>query len=142
MPLLVVLAVSVVVFMYVRFTRQNRQAWLVKLDLPGRWRRSTSDNAANGANSAEQELLLQGKIDRGEFVLQTGDAAWRGQWQLVGHTLHLRGAGKSQALDLQYFKPGNIGLQNEAGIRQVYTKATTNVVPLRSKSDPVSRLKF
>lgn len=138
MPLLVVLAVSVVVFMYVRFTRQSRQAWLVKLDLPGRWRRSPNNDSANG----EQELLLQGKVDRGEFVLQTGDVAWRGQWQLVGHTLHLRGAGKSQSLDLQYFKPGSIGLQNEAGVRQLYTKASTNVVPLRAKSDPVSRLKF
>jgi hypothetical protein len=136
MPLLVVLAVSVVVFMYVRFTRLSRQAWLTKLDLPGRWRRQTGDEAAE---EVEQELLLQGKKDRGEFVLTDGNGVWRGQWQLIGHTLHLRGAGRQRALDLHYFKPGNIGLENETGVRELYSKATTNVVPLRSKSGPVSR---
>ena len=135
MPLLVVLAVSAVVIMYVRFTRQSRRAWLVKLDLPGRWRCLSREDGAD----VGKELLLQGNIDRGEFVLTEGGSAWRGQWRLVGHTLHLRGAGRQQDLNLHYFKPGNIGLEGESGIRQLYSKATTNVVPLRSKSGPVSR---
>lgn len=132
MSLIVVVAVSVLVFLYVRTSRRARQAWLEKLDLPGRWRCGQDTPDGTGADDGAVELLLQGKADSGAFVLQEGQTAWRGEWRLVGHVLHLTGAGREQHLDLHYFKPGSIGLENEEGVRRLYNKATTNVVPLRA----------
>ena len=127
MSFVVVIAVSLAVFLYVRSSRRARQTWLEKLDLPGRWH--GQHDAPDGDNHGV-ELLLQGKADSGTFVLQEGQDAWRGEWQLLGHVLHLRGGTRQQSLDLHYFSPGCIGLENEAGVRRLYNKATTNVVPL------------
>lgn len=131
MSLVVVLALIAGVFLYFKAMRSARQAWLVKLDLPGRWRSQPKDAAD------EEELMLQGSLDHGEFVQTQAQGTWRGEWRLEGHILHLRGAGRSQALDLHYFKPGSIGLEHaqRAGSRQLYTKMSTNVVPLRAKTE-------
>ena len=131
MSLVVVLALIAGVFLYFKAMRSARQAWLVKLDLPGRWRRQHDDAGR------EEELVLHGALDHGEFVQTQGQSSWRGEWQLEGHVLHLHGAGRSQALELHYFKPGSIGLEpaQRPGSRQLYTKLSTNVVPLRVKSE-------
>jgi hypothetical protein len=130
MSLVVVVAVTFVVFLYVRMNRQARQNWLAQLDLPGRWQADAGEQESDAL-----ELTLHGGLDRGEFVLQQGEQPWRGQWRLLGHTLTLSGDGREQAFDLHLFKPGNIGLEDDQGERHVLFKAADNVVPLRTHSD-------
>jgi len=122
---LVLAGVSLIAFLYVRTTRQARQAWLAKIDLPGNW---LCAGEAEGEN--ETNLALLGGGDAGDFVrLYQGDK-WRGQWRLHGHTLILQGEGKNQSFGLHFFKPGSIGLEDSAGKRLIYAKLASNVVSL------------
>lgn len=121
MSFLVVVGVAVLVFFYIRGTRQARLAWLQKLDLPGTW---------NGDDGQQRQLKLLGRLDEGEFEYSTLDEQWRGRWQLRGHTLTLQGQNRAQAFDLHLFKPGNIGLADTNGARKLYTKQASNVVSL------------
>jgi hypothetical protein len=123
--LLVVLGVSLLVFLYVKSTRQARSAWLAKLDLPGNWH-------ADNADADRRRLTLQGRLDAGEFVLIDHGDSWRGAWRLQGHTLFLHGAGREQRYDLHFFKPGNIGLEEDGGVRHLFSKEATNVIALHT----------
>jgi len=127
MSLLLVIAVALAVFLYVRATKQARRQWLNRLDLPGRWHGEAGGDEA-------WTLTLHGAVDGGEFILASGASDWRGHWRLVGHTFKLEGAGRVQEFDLHFFKAGSIGLEDETGRRRVLTKVTDNVVPLRSQS--------
>jgi hypothetical protein len=127
--MLVLIAVAAVAFLYVRATKQARREWLTRLDLPGRWIADIS-----GEQTEAWVLTLQGSMDGGDFVLREGARESRGEWQMVGHTLTLRGSNMAQSFDLHYFKAGSIGLQNAAGVRRVLTKGTDNVVRLHSQS--------
>lgn len=127
MSFFVVVGVAALVFFYVTANRRARQSWLQKLDLIGRWHWQEGDG----------ELLLHGRPDKGEFELREDNTVQRGRWRLQGHFLHLeyaQGPKQDQAerFDLHYFKPGNIGLQDADGTRRVYSKETSNVVPLRN----------
>ena len=126
MSLLVVLGVSLLVFLFVKSTRQARGAWLAKLDLPGNW-------LADNADVDRRRLTLQGGLDAGEFLLtDQDDVSWRGAWRLQGHMLLLEGAGREERYDLHFFKPGNIGLEDAGGVRHLFSKEATNVIALRT----------
>jgi hypothetical protein len=129
--------VALGVFFYIKGTRAARQQWLRKLDLPGQWQAEYHDE--QGSPARRLALTLQGQLEAGNFVLQADDGSWRGQWQLRGHVLHLQGEGRTQALDLHFFSPGNIGLEDDKGVRRVYTRTVDNVVPLRGPNDPTRR---
>jgi len=129
MSLLLVTALGVVVYLYMRATKLARRDWLTRIALPGRW------HGEENANQGDVwSLALRGGVDGGDFVLAEGEQETRGQWQIVGHTLTLRNAGKAQSFDLHYFKTGSIGLEDDAGRRRILTKVADNVVPLRSRS--------
>ena len=130
MSFLVVILVSLVVFFYVRSTRRARQAWLQKLDLPGRWHGQTNTGEADTAH----ELTLHGGLDKGDFVYQFEDKRKQGQWHLKGHTLSLNGEQGTQSFDLHFFKAGHIGLEDKSGSRLLLNKQTSNVIPLRARS--------
>ncbi len=130
MPLLVVIAVALVVFLYVRMTRRARREWLQRLDLPGRWHADAGNEDAN----VIAELTLSGGLDDGSYVLRQGDTTTRGAWRLAGHTLSLRGDGGEQVFDLHFFKAGHIGLEDTTGARHLLYKAADNVVALRDRS--------
>jgi len=129
MSMLVLIAVAAVVFLYVRATKQARREWLTRLDLPGRWNADIS-----GEQTEPWALTLHGSVDGGDFVLREGARESRGKWQMVGHTLTLRGSSVAQSFDLHYFKAGSIGLRDAAGMRRILTKGTDNVVRLHGQS--------
>ncbi len=135
MSFFVVIAVAVVVFWWVKSARQARQDWLKKIDLPGRWLATDNESDYNA------ELTLHGGLDAGEFVLVRDDNSWRGSWRLQGHTLTLSGEGREQALDLHFFNPGSIGLEDESGVRRLYQKLADNVVPLRGSGGSSQQFK-
>jgi hypothetical protein len=137
MSLVMVVIVAAGVFFYVKGTRAARQQWLQKIDLPGQWQ-AQYDNSDNG-ETRTQTLSLQGQLDAGNFVLQADENSWRGQWQLRGHVLHLQGEGRAQKLDLHFFGPGSIGLEDTTGVRRLYTRELNNVVPLRGPGTPSQR---
>lgn len=122
MPLLVVILVACLVlgFVVVSSNRKARKAWLAKLDLPGTWHWQQGDG----------QLSLNGSYDRGTFVLTEADQESTGDWALEGNVLHLDSASGRQSYDLHYFKAGSIGLEDSNGERKVYSKETSNVVPL------------
>ena len=130
MSVVMVMVVALGVFFYVKGTRAARQKWLQKIDLPGQWQ--AEYEMSDGGATRKQTLSLQGKLDAGNFVLQADENSWRGQWQLRGHILHLQGEGRAQKLDLHFFGPGSIGLEDTKGVRRLYTRELNNVVPLRS----------
>lgn len=137
MSFVMVIVVALGVFFYIKGTRAARQQWLRKIDLPGQWQAEYESD--EGASTHKQTLTLQGKLDAGNFVLQADQGSWRGQWQLRGHILHLQGEGRAQALDLHFFSPGNIGLEDETGVRRLYTRELNNVVPLHGPDEPSRR---
>lgn len=120
---LLVVVVALGAFFYMRASRGARQKWLVKLDLPGRW--------LSEADGQVEELRLQGGLEKGEFVRIRDSQEERGVWKLSGHYLHLNQG--EERYDLHLFKPGQIGLEDDAGRRRVYEKVTDNVVPLRQR---------
>ena len=126
LQLIVVGVVALGIFWYMRSTKQAKDNWLKKLDLPGLWH--WQDGKAT--------LTLTGGLEQGRFVAteqreDEGDRVVEGEWQLIGHRLELRAPGYHQILDLTLYQPGSIGLEDETGIRRAYTKESTNVVPLK-----------
>ena len=121
MPLVIVVVVALLVFAYVRAKRKARQAWLLRLDLPGLWHWQQGDG----------QLALSGGLDAGSFLRREGGHESSGRWSLEGDKVVLAGQDYMQALDLHFFKPGNIGLEDEQGQRRIYVKETSNVVPLK-----------
>ena len=124
--LLVVIAVTALVVVWVRGTRRNRQQWLERLDLPGIWEREGEWG----------RLELVGGLEQGNFRLCDGDAAPEraGIWRLEGHTLILVVDEDRIECDLRLFKEGKIGIDGPSLERRVYQKVPSNVVPLRGKS--------
>ncbi|HEY5646357.1 MAG TPA: hypothetical protein VIS76_10470 [Pseudomonadales bacterium] len=125
--LLVVIAVTVLVFVWVRGTRSNRARWLKRLHLPGVWER----------DGEWGRLELTGGLDRGSYRLSDGgdQPAEAGTWVLHGHTLCLTSAGGERSeCDLRLFEEGRIGIDGPRLERRVYRKVPSNVVPLRDRS--------
>jgi hypothetical protein len=137
MSVVMVMVVALGVFFYVKGTRAARQKWLQKIDLPGQWQ--AEYEMSDEGPTRKQTLSLQGRLDAGNFVLQADENSWRGQWQLRGHILHLQGEGRAQKLDLHFFGPGSIGLEDTKGVRRLYTRELNNVVPLRGPDDKNQR---
>jgi len=137
MSVVMVIVVALGVFFYVKGTRAARLNWLRRIDLPGQWQ-AEYETADEGA-ARTQTLSLHGQLDSGSFVLQADEGSWRGQWQLRGHILHLQGEGRAQKLDLHFFGPGRIGLEDDTGVRRLYTRELNNVVPLRGPDGPGQR---
>ena len=123
--LLVVCAVVVVAFVWVRGARRNRLRWLGKLNLPGTWECETTGG----------RLELTGEPDRGEYRIREGDRVEDGVWRLQGHTLCLTPAGRRVVdCELRFFAEGRIGIDGPGLERRIYIKAVrekSNVVPLR-----------
>jgi len=128
MPLLLVIVVVGLIYIYLRLQRHARLAWLQKLSLPGVW--------VADASSPVWTLTLQGGLDRGPFQLGGGGAGREGHWRLHGHTLVLSTVTRVQRFDLRLFSTGTIGLIDTDGDRHVLRKQAppetpANVVPLR-----------
>ena len=124
--LLVVIAVTALVVVWVRGTRRNRLQWLAKLDLPGIWEREGEWG----------RLELTGGLDEGSFRVTDGDGetARAGQWRLEGNTLVFTEPGAEKIeCDLRLFQEGKIGIDGPTFERRVYQKVPSNVVPLRGK---------
>ncbi len=124
--LLVVIAVTALVVVWVRGTRRNRARWLERLDLPGIWEREGEWG----------RIELVGSLDRGKFRIADGqDVPDRaGQWMLEGHTLILTGEDQQRLeYDLRLFQEGKIGLDGPGLERRIYQKVPGNVVPLRGR---------
>jgi hypothetical protein len=120
MSLLVVIAITAVVVVYVRTSRKQRTLWLQKLDLLGCWQ----------WDSGDETLTLAGEPDGGTFARAQGDETVRGEWRLVGHDMHLTVHGRTDGYDLRLFRPGCIGLEDTSGQGRIYEKAGANVVSL------------
>ena len=120
--LLVVTAVALIAFIWLRGTQRNRPAWLKKLNLPGQWR---SDSGT---------LILEGDMDGGRYRLAEGTAKELGQWSLNGHQLQLApdSGERSRRFDLRYFAPGEIGLDGPGLRARIYRRESDNVVPLKT----------
>ena len=133
MSVLVVIEVAIVVFLYVRATRQARRAWLQKLDLPGQWLCDIAEEEVDDPAADISKLTLRGGLDQGEFVLLGSRGQVSGRWQLDGHHLKLTGEQLNYSYDLHMFKPGSIGLEHSEGRRVLLQKVVNNVVPLRGR---------
>lgn len=124
--LLVVIAVTALVVVWVRGTRRNRVQWLARLDLPGIWEREGEWG----------RLELTGGLDEGSFRIADGEgeADRAGKWRLEGHTLVFSmEEGQSVECDLRLFQEGKIGIDGPTLERRVYQKVPSNVVPLRGR---------
>lgn len=120
--LLLVLIVAGMCFWWVQSSRQQRQRWLARLDLPGVWLWDGGDGA----------LELDGDLDRGHYRLRDGDEDEQGTWELNGHDLVLTPRrGRPCVLDLRFFAEGKIGLHGPGREHRIYVKRRGNVVPLR-----------
>lgn len=125
---LVVLAVTAICITWVRASRRNRQRWLARLDLPGRWQ--WQDHA--GTLELEGELG-QGRYRFEESAFDGSGNEEQGRWWLRSHDLVLQpdGEGDVTALDLRLFEEGKIGIHGPGRERRIYVKQRANVVPLR-----------
>ncbi len=124
--LLVVIAVTALVVVWVRGTKRNRAQWLARLDLPGIWEREGEWG----------RLELTGDLDHGRYRISGGGSADdTGEWHLEGHTLKLSSeGGEVTEHDLRLFQEGKIGVDGPKLTRRVYQKVPSNVVPLRGRS--------
>jgi len=120
--LLLIIAVAVACFLWVRASHQHRQRWLAQLDLPGTWLWEGNDGV----------LELQGGLDQGRYRFRDGDDEERGEWRLEGPGLVLEPeSGTPTILDLRLFAAGKIGLHGPGRERRIYVKKRSNVIPLR-----------
>ncbi len=124
--LLVVIAVTALVVVWVRGTRRNRVLWLSKLDLPGIWEREGDWG----------RLELSGGLEHGDYRIKDGEGAPErtGRWRLEGNTLKLSTGDGEQDYDLRLFQEGKIGVDGPGLERRIYQKVPSNVVPLRGNS--------
>lgn len=124
--LLVVIAVTALVVVWVRGTRKNRLQWLSRLDLPGIWEREGEWG----------RLELTGGLDEGHFRIADGEgsADRSGSWCLEGNSLIFTDEdGTRSECDLRLFQEGKIGIDGPGLERRVYQKVPSNVVPLRGR---------
>ena len=124
--LLVVIAVTALVVVWVRGTRRNRLRWLSRLDLPGIWEREGESG----------RLELTGELDEGRFRILDGEgnADRAGFWRLEGNSLIFTTDGEQPLkCDLRLFQEGKIGVDGPGLERRVYQKVPSNVVPLRGR---------
>lgn len=120
--LLVVCAVAVMAFVWIRGTRRNRVRWLERLQLPGAWECETVSG----------RLEFKGATDAGRFHLREAGREESGDWHLEGHTLYLtRKGAQPVAYDLRFFDDGKIGIDGAGLERRIYLRVKSNVVPLR-----------
>lgn len=134
MSTLALLAVGLALgYAWVRGVRRTRLAWLRQLNLVGSWERVPGDG--EGARS----LVLVGGLAAGDYVAKRGRGAGavaeeRGAWRLRGHTLVLTpGHADPRHFELRQFGPGKIGLDGPGRAREIYVRASDNVVPLRAR---------
>ena len=120
MSILVVFLVAAGTYVYLRHVRIARQHWLSKLNLPGRW---------YPQDKPDSLLVLSGGLDEGDFTF----AQFSGRWRLVGHSLCFDVAGDTTVFDLHFFRAGEIGLEDKNGVRILYSKQATNVIPLHRR---------
>ena len=124
--LLVVIAVTALVVVWVRGTRKNRLQWLSRLDLPGIWEREGEWG----------RLELTGSLDEGSFRITDGEGGRdrAGEWRLEGNRLIFsEEQGEPFECDLRLFQEGKIGIDGPTLERRIYQKVPSNVVPLRGK---------
>jgi hypothetical protein len=124
--LLVIIAVTALVVVWVRGTRRNRLRWLERLDLPGIWEREGDRG----------RIELVGGLDRGKFRISEGGGAEdrTGTWHLDGHTLVLENEGQARVeCDLRMFQEGKIGIDGPGLEQRIYQKVPSNVVPLHGR---------
>ena len=123
--LIVVIAVAVLAFAYVRGTRRNRLRWLERLGLPGIWR----------WEHHEGTLEMSGSFEEGHYRFREPEGNESGRWALQGQMLVLipeSGTGPAN-YDVRFFDEGKIGVDGPGRSRRIYVKEHTNVVPLRRK---------
>ncbi len=122
--LFVLVAVTGFCIGWVRLARRNRQRWLARLALPGRWQWQDHQGL----------LELAGQLDEGRYRLVEPGCDERGSWCLRGHELVLRPSdgGSVSELDLRFFEDGKIGIHGPGREARIYLKQRgNNVVALR-----------
>lgn len=118
---------AIIVFLWVRHTREARRNWVDKLNLVGTWEPDTSVSAKTPVL-----LSLSGQTDRGDYELRFSDRVERGIWTIVRSTLVLTNEqGQDHAYELRLFETGKIGLDGPNINQQVLVKRVENIVPLR-----------
>lgn len=124
-------AIVVAAFVYLRSVRMARRRWLTQLNLPGAWHRDAA---------GERRLLrLGGELEGGRYVALDGSREESGVWRLSGHTLVLHpddsdDPDASQHFDIRLFDTGRIGIDGPGREREVYVKRADNVIELRARS--------
>ena len=118
--LVLVVAVALIAFLWVRGARRNRLAWLKKLNLPGRWHCATG------------ELVLRGNWNGGRYRLKDSGRDEAGEWRLEGSDLLLIADGEADSTrhDLRLFVPGKIGINGPRLSHRIYERVADNVVQL------------
>ena len=65
------------------------------------------------------------------MILRLRSSAGGGVWS--GHSLCFDVAGDTTVFDLHFFRAGEIGLEDKNGVRILYSKQATNVIPLHRR---------
>lgn len=134
MSFVVVILVALLAYVYARSNRLARVKWLRKIDLPGHWQEVLADDDASAAAS----VTFSGNAEGGNFRSRGLLPLTQGDWRIQGHALMLQGGGSDAeiVLQLHFFQPGQIGLENGEGKRVLLRKQADNVVALRPTSRP------
>lgn len=118
---------AIIVFLWVRHTREARRKWVDKLHLPGTWEPDSSVST-----NPPVLLSLTGQSDRGDYELRFSDRVERGIWVIVRSNLVLTNEqGQDHSYEIRFFETGKIGLDGPNINQQVLVKRVENIVPLR-----------
>lgn len=122
-----VVIAAIIVFLWVRHTRESRRKWVESLDLVGTW-----EPGSEGVTNTPIILSLTGQIDRGDYELRFSDRIERGIWTIVRSNLVLTSEqGQDHSYELHFFETGKIGLHGPNISRTVLVKRVENIIPLR-----------
>ena len=132
---LIVAAVTVVGFVWLRSAHRARWNWVRSLDLVGQWDLDATAASVDGSTGEARSLTLSGGPVSGPYVARDGDMIYRGAWRLSGGTLTLEPAGgRAAQYELRLFGAGKIGIDGPGRQREIYIKRDDNVIPFRARS--------
>ena len=123
--LILLLAVAILTFSYVRFTRRNRARWLKRINLVGVWH-------LEGMLAETPTFEFHGNISSGRYLFTDGDKTQQGSWR-IGPTSLIFSPDNEESFecDLRLFDTGKIGIDGPGHQRKIYMKRADNVVVLR-----------
>jgi hypothetical protein len=129
--LLVLGLIAAVGWALLRSMREQRRAWLDRLDLPGTW--------SGEQDGRRYRLLLEGGPASGRYREASegpeGHREEAGRWSVSGQALRFEPErGAASECELRLFAPGRIGLHGPGRERRVYERHAGNVVRLRTRA--------